>query len=305
MKVKKSKEGMEIEKDIVRKIREGKVSEDKLLKKVNYILEKVENYNYNLPKPSRQGLYTDKVRISKYQRKKWKKNPHSSYNVKINGYWVHPIFAKLVNMINNGITPVVFICGQQRYGKSKLGAYISYMLHNKLNVLEGDLDFKNQLIYSEVEYLASILGFRRKARILDEAEEYLNSYEHYTTQVRSVASSIRTLSILENIEIIISPNTKNISKRIREHIDFIISMEKKQYAKVTRIIPKKDKLNSRGYDNRYIRYPFWKVPDLPKKVIKNYEQIEEAYKSKNSLQILKNTLEDRKQKREEQEQVYL
>ena len=288
-----------IPENIVEQIRSNEINDQLLLKKINFILEQVDKSNFEIKKPDRSGLYDEKIYIPESKRKRWDKHPTESMNIKINGIYCHPLFSKLNNMLYRGISPIIAICGNQRYGKSKTGAYISYMLHNRLNILKDEINFKNQLIYDETEYASSIVSFKRKARICDEAEEYLNSYEHYSDYVRNVASALRTLSILENVEIIITPKIKNIAPRIREHIDFIILMKGRQKAKVTRIKNKKDKINSRGYDNVYLRYPDWKVPNLPKKYIEEYEKIETRYKGKNSFELLKNTLEGKIEERQE------
>lgn len=278
---------MNLDNDIVRKFREDEINIRKLRGQIKTALN---NNKYENVNPSREGLFTDDVFIPEKEfRKKQKKN--RPLNIEINGHWVHPIFGRITNMINHNITPVVFVVGQQQYGKSKTAHYIADTLHNKLNVLRGAYEPKNQLIYNELEYLLASASFTRMAKINDEAEEYLNTKDRWNDFVKMVAGDIRTQSKRENCSLIVTPTYKNVAPQIRKHVNIMVHMVGKRLAQVQVIEMKHNKIGSRGMDQKFIQYPLWKIPKVSKKKINQWEKIEDQFKGTYSMENLKKGLD--------------
>lgn len=261
----------------IKKLRKGKLNIKKLRGKIKKILNQKKS---RLKKPKTKNLYTDKIYIPP---EKEEKKDQSIY---IKGEKYHPIIGKICNMVNSGISPQIYIVGQQRYGKSKTAHYIAKALHNEINLLRDEYDPENQLIYNNIEYLLGTAKFKRKAMICDEAENYLNTKDRWTDFVQNVGGLIRSQSIRGNPQIIVTPTFKYIAPQIRKHVDIIINMKGKMKATVKAIQSRHDKVNSRGYDYLFTTYPYWYIPKLPKKEVKRYDKLENKYKGEYSLKML-------------------
>lgn len=271
----------------VKKYREGDINPKKLRGKINQALKK---YEYPDVEPSTEGLFTDDVYIPQEE---YKKKGDKGYlqNIHIKGKEYHPIIGRICNMVNSNITPIIFIVGQQQYGKSKTAHYLGHVLHNEINLLRGEYDPKDQLIYNELEYLLASAQFTRKFKLNDEAEEYLNTQNRWDSFVKMVAGDIRTQSKRQNVSTIVTPTFKHIAPQIRKHVNIMINMVGKRKATVQAIEVKHNKIGNRGYDQKFINYPKWLIPKVPKKKIKEWERIEDRFKGSYSIQNLKDGLD--------------
>lgn len=278
---------MKLPNDIVERFRDNEINVKKLKSQIKKALENQEYENVN---PEKDGLFTENVFVPEKEFKKRKKK-NQPLNIEVNGSWVHPIFGRISNMVNNNITPVIFVVGQQQYGKSKTAHYIAHTLHDKINLLRGSYNPKNQLIYNELEYLMASASFTRMAKINDEAEEYLNTKDRWDDFVKMVAGDIRTQSKRENVSLIVTPTYKNVAPQIRKHVNIMINMVGKRTAQVQVIEMKHNKIGSRGMDQKFIQYPYWKIPKIPKDLIKEWESIEDRFKGTYSLENLKRGLD--------------
>jgi len=272
----------------VKKYRNGELDPKKLRGKIQRALKK---YKYPNVEPDTEDLFTDDVYIDREELEK-KKEKGQPMNVYIKGKAYHPIIGRICNMVNSNITPTIFIVGQQQYGKSKTAHYIAHVLHNEINLLRGKYDPEDQLIYNEVEYLLASAGFTRKAKVNDEAEEYLNTRNRWDEFVKRVAGDIRTQSKRQNLNEIITPTFKHIAPQIRKHVNIMINMVGRRKATVQAIEVKHNKIGSRGYDQRFINYPTWRIPKVPKKLIREWERIEDQFKGTYSIENLRDGLDN-------------
>lgn len=260
----------------VKKIRNEDLNIGKLRGKIKYVLNQDKT---QLTKPSREGLFTDHIFVNPNNKDKDK-------SIFIKGNKYHPIIGKICNLVNAGISPQIYIVGQQRLGKTKLGHYILSVLHDEINLLRGSYDPENQLIYNNIEYLTATAQFKRIGMVCDEAENYLNTQDRWSDFVKNVSGLIRSQSIRENPQLIITPTFKHIAPQIRKHADIIIHLIDKRVATVKTIQARHDKIDSKGYDYKFKKYPTWLIPKLPSKKVKEFDKIENQYKGKYAYQLL-------------------
>jgi len=281
----------------VKKFREGELDLKKLRGKINRALKK---YKYPDVEPDTEGLFTDDVYIDKQELRK-KKEKGQPMNITIKGRQYHPIIGRICNMVNSNITPVIFIVGQQQFGKSKTAHYIADILHNEIKLFRGSYEPKNQLIYNDLEYLLASAEFTRMAKVIDEAEEHLNTQQRWEEFVKMVAGDIRTQSKRQNLNEIITPTFKHIAPQVRKHVNIMINMTGRRMASVQAIEVKHNKIGSRGYDQKFINYPTWRIPKVSKKKIKKWERIEDQFKGTYSLQNLRDGLDELIEEKEKED----
>jgi len=263
----------------VEKLRNNEINVKKLRGKIKYLLSQEKTL---LNPPNTKNLFTDHIYIHPNQFSK-KSKDRSIY---IKGKKYHPIIAKICNMTNAGISPQIYITGNQRLGKSKTAHYIAEILHNEINLLQGTYNPHDQLLYNNLEYLLATATFKRKVMLMDEAENYLNTQDRWDDFVKNASGLIRSQSIRQNPQFIITPTYKHIAPQIRKHVDILINMVGKRKATVKVIEARHDKIDSKGYDFKFNYYPKWIIPKLPKQKIKEYNKIENKYKGRYSLELL-------------------
>lgn len=219
--------------------------------------------------PERDSLFTDNIFLEN----------EPDGNICINGQWVHPVMARIVNQINDGLAPNIAVVGKEGYGKSMTGLWIAYLLHNKLNVLRNDLNLDNQLVYRPLEFLFLERESTRTAELFEEANETLNVNDYHTVFNKSVAGAVRTQRKRENPKIFIGPELQQIDSRIRDKLDVVVEMKGKRYAEVTTYKLKHAKKSNRGMDYYFNNdYPDWKVPKVPESYKESYDKIDNNYK---------------------------
>lgn len=282
--------------DIVERFREQDISLDKVKKKLNKAEKSDEGLTVSKPDRDRLDVFDKPIKVDE------DKDISEMGNVYINGCSVHPMYGKIANMLYNGKSPVLYVVGDPRMGKSKTAGVIAWLLHNKLNLLHGSFNPRNQLLFNETEFILAKLAFKRMALFCDEAHEYLNTKERWSDFVKNVEGAIRTQAIRENVYIIVTTQYKRIAPQIRENIDFMIDMKQRQFADVTRYDMKNGKVSNRGSNYNFIQYPRYSVEKLPEKQLDMYERVENQFKGDYILNLASSTI-DKKIEEAKEKQV--
>lgn len=220
-------------------------------------------------------------------------------NIEVHGEYCHPIFAVLNNMMVSGMSPVVFIVGDRRLGKSKTALYMAKMMHQILGITQGSFRPQEQLIYDDLEFLLLIATSQRIVQIADEAHRYLHWQDQRSSFVRAVSSVLDTMAIHNNLHIVVTPKYKKIASGIRDHVDFMVEMKDRQFAEVTWYKDKYGKKGNRGLDFEFDEFPYWNIPDIPDKEMQEYEEIEDQYKYQDHLDLIIQRAEEKIQEKEE------
>jgi len=237
------------------------------------VLEGLEkNKGNKLQAPDTSDLYTKKPTVDD-DIDEDAENPKTS----INGIECHPIFNKIVRMINDGLQPIIIIAGKERTGKSHAAAVIAHKLH-QMNVLRGDFKPIEQLFYRPLPFLTFQRGNTRRAKLFEEWNETLNKNDYNSVFNRAVARSERTQGKRGNPSIYIGPEYQEGDPRIRDKVDVLINLTKKRHAQVTRYEYDHGKRSNKGSDYKFYPYPSWKVPTPPQDVMDEYDQVDESYK---------------------------
>ncbi len=276
--------------DVISAYRNEEIDENDILT----LVKQVRNSNKTARKPD-----IDKLNVNNQIR--WFPDVKTSKldGLELNGTYCHPIFSAINNMMVNGMSPVVFVVGDRRLGKSKTAYYIADMMHRVLNICSSDFQPDKQLLYDELEFLLLILFGRRKVQVADEAHRYLDWRNQHSEYVKAAESVLDTMAIHNNLHVVVTPKYKKIVSGIRNHADFIVEMKGKQEASVTWYQDKYGKKGTRGLDFKFDQFPDWSIPDIPQKRIDQYEQIENNYKYDDLLNLIEGVAKKRIEDKEE------
>jgi ABC-type dipeptide/oligopeptide/nickel transport system ATPase component len=226
-------------------------------------------------------------------------------NVRVHGHWIHPLYARINNMMANNQSPIVIIVGKEGKGKSMTALQLMRTLHDKLNILRGDFDPTEQTLYKVIEFLLFERNSTRKGAMFEEANETLNSNDYQTPMNHAVAGALRTQRKRENLHVFVCPEYKELDPRIREKVDILIDMTGKQYAKVKSYRMKHGKRGNRGLDYNYTEYPDWVVPDVPESLQEKYDAIDNAFKGSYLDELLIKVLNEKIEEMQEQQTAKL
>lgn len=238
--------------------------------------------------PDKNNLFTETVHV-----------PDGADNVNINGRSLHILYARIVNQLNTGQSPIIAIVGKEGLGKSMSALMIAKTLH-EINVMRGDFNPKSQTLYDVLEFLLKVRDSTRQVIMVDEANEVINVNDYHSPMNRAVASTLRTQRKRENVYIFVAPELQKLDTRVREKVDVVLDLKKKQFAKVTGYRMKHGKRKSRGKDWSSAYYPAYIVPDVPDKLKGKYEKIDNQYKGKHLDRMLKDILRERMESLEEE-----
>jgi len=268
--------------DVIEKIREG--NSDQSVEFFDNLITEVKDSQKDIEIPERDNLYTDSVHLE----------DEPDGNIWINGQNVHPVYARLVNQINAGLTPIVVIVGKEGYGKSMTAVRLVYELSEKLNVLRSPFNVENQVVYRPLEFLFLERESTRTGEIFEEANETLNSSDYHSVFNQAVAGSIRTQRKRENMKVFVCPELQKLDLRIRDKVDVVIDMKGKQFAEVTTYQKKHAKRSSRGLDYYYNGdYPYWSVPDVPEEYQERYDKLDNQFKGEYLDELIIRVLRER------------
>lgn len=222
-------------------------------------------------------------------------NKKTLKNQKINGKRYHPAINFLVNQLHHGYSPLVGICGKYGRGKSTTALRISEILHNEINVLVGDFDPEEQVMYEVLHFLYFLRSNVRKAIIFEEADSTLNSKDWYTDLNRVVEDSIKDQRIRQMLYLFVSGKLYELHKPIRNIIDLRIEHIGKGKCKCTIFKPQYGSLGNKKRKKIHIAeiwdvkapsdsiYERYKDNDIKTKATRlqdRIDQIEEEYKDK-------------------------
>ncbi len=271
--------------DVIETIRQG----DQPVRSIQRMIVELQEEKKHIDIPDRSELNTDKIYLP----------DEPEGNVAVQGEWVHPLYARINNMMAENESPIIIIVGKEGKGKSMTALVLSHYLHDKLNLLRGNFNPANQTIYTTIDFLLAERESTRTALMFDEANETLNSSDYNTTMNSAVAGALRTQRKRENVHIFVCPEYKQLDSRIREKVDILIDMRSKQYAKVRSYRLKHGKRGNRGLDYNYTRYPDWVVPDVPENLKETYEEIDNEFKGSYLDELLIDVLNERMEELEQ------
>lgn len=232
--------------------------------------------------PERNSLWNQKLRVERIG------------DVNINGTWLHPIYAKIVNMLVKGRSPIIIIVGKEGSGKSMAGLMLAHNLH-KCGVLRGTFNPEEQTVYDVISFLLLYRNTTRTAVMMDESNETLNSNDYNSDLNKAVAGTLRTQRKRENVNIFIGPEFKELDPRIRNKVDVLINMSghpQERRGKVTRYEYKHDKRGNRGLDYKYTDYPTYKVEKVPDELKAAYDQVDNTFKGAYLDQMLVDAIKE-------------
>lgn len=165
----------------------------------------------------------------------------------IKGKYFHIFIHKIVEKLNDGKDVNVVICGEKGNGKSMAALRLGEIIQNDLNLMSGDFEPSQNLIYDTLDYLDIMrkidlpsyddrdddINPNRKVLIVDEAGVQLNKSD-YHSEMNNAFSDMLDIQRKANCLVIYAlPNAGDLDVRIKNDVDFVIEMIDTGWAKVT------------------------------------------------------------------------
>lgn len=212
-------------------------------------------------------------------------------------------YIRAINLLNSGLSPNILIDGKSQRGKSNTALEMAYRLHEDLNVLEGDFNPKDQVVY---EVLPFLLFYRYNERVFclfEEAGETLNKNDYNSDMNKAVASMIRTQGKKQIVNCFVTPEATELDPRIRDNIDIEIEMTGTGVGQITlyeRKFSKKAEHDQRSFKFEKVNGK-WNVPEAPKRIREPYNEIDSSYKGRYIDKQIMKVIQERKEEMEEEE----
>ena len=184
--------------------------------------------------------------------------------------------------MRKGFSPIILICGQQRIGKSFVGVWLWFRILSLFQDVKEE-DIRKYVFYDPIESAQAIDEFRGKPILIDEAGSIFHKAEWYRRTAIVFDKILMTQGYKNNMYIIISPFSADVTKGIKHHIDYIISVKKKGIIQVKKV-PKRydDMVNSMGRPFIIENIKIGKNA-IPKSIWDSYEEF--SFKRKKELQL--------------------
>jgi len=134
--------------------------------------------------------------------------------VRINGELYPYFYRGLINELHRGDAPIVFIHGKRRSGKSITLSRIVYDLTEKIGVLNGEFNPSEQITYGVKPFLEFHVNNIRRALVLEEAGQNLNSKNWYSTFNRSAYDAFEVLGVMNLLTILASTDHGDVDNDV-------------------------------------------------------------------------------------------
>lgn len=275
-------------------------SNDPDIEKVGQFIENLEDEEQDIEAPDTSEVYNEKIEVNAQRLIQ-----NDRDGIKVNGEYVHLLYVRIINQLAAGQSPIIIICGKERKGKSMAALVLAYYLHDKLNVCRGSFNPEQQTVYNVVEFLTAVMEHTRSVIMFEEANETVNKNQYHSDMNQAVARTLRTQGKRQNVYIFIGPEYKELDSRVRDKVDVLVEMERKQVAKVTCYQLRHGKRGSKGSDYVYQPYPTWHVPDVPTDLKQEYERIDNRFKGNYIRDILLDLLRNKMQELKDEKTVTL
>ena len=213
------------------------------------------------------------------------------------------VYIRAINLLNSGLSPNILIDGKSQRGKSNTALEMAYRLHEDLNVLQGDFNPTDQVIYEVLPFLLFYRYNKRVFCLFDEAGETLNKNDYNSKMNKAVASMLRTQGKKQIVNCFVTPEATELDPRIRDNIDIEIEMTSTGVGKITLYERKHSK--KAEHDQRSFKFEKingkWNVPEAPDRIRKPYDKLDSEYKGRYIDKKILEVVEERKKELEEDE----
>jgi len=165
----------------------------------------------------------------------------------VKGEYHHIFIHKIVEKLNEGKDVNVVICGEKGNGKSMAALRLAEIIQNELNLVQGEFNPKENLIYDTLDYLDIMrkidlpdyddreddINPNRQVLIVDEAGVQLNKSD-YHSEMNTAFSDMLDIQRKANCLVIYAlPNAGDLDVRIKNDVDFVVELIATGVAKIT------------------------------------------------------------------------
>ena len=193
---------------------------------------------------------------------------------------------QLYKKVQNGYSPIIMICGEQRIGKSAYALSIANLFSQFM--YEEDFDYKKYSFYDTERAIEEMGNMIKRVILIDEGGESMDYLEWYDKMAKAMRSMINTQAFRGNVYIIISPFVVEILKNIRRHVNFKAHVVSRGHIKVWKYVKRHqaEKQDKATYPIFLDNIDF-KLSSLPKGLYNGYKEFSELEKEKIRLKRLK------------------
>lgn len=118
---------------------------------------------------------------------------------RINGELYHLFIAKIVNVLNGDSMPVIVVVGDPGAGKTYAISELARILHEEINLLEGDASVEKNIHFEPLKFLDTNLENERTFIAKPEANTSFNSKDFNELDNRKNGKAINLSRTFENI----------------------------------------------------------------------------------------------------------
>lgn len=152
-------------------------------------------------------------------------NGQKRKKVRIQGELYPYFYRGLINELHRGDAPIVFIHGKRRSGKSVALAKIVEDLTDKIGTLGESFNPTEQITYSVESFLKFHVKNVRRALVMEEAGQNLNSKNWYSVFNRSAYEAFEVLGVMNLLTILASTDHGDIDNDVTKRDKWKIVVE--------------------------------------------------------------------------------
>jgi len=134
--------------------------------------------------------------------------------VRINGELYPYFYRGIINELHRGDAPIIFIHGKRRSGKSVALSRIVYDLTEEIETLAGQFNPEEQITYGVKPFLKFHVNNVRRALVLEEAGQNLNSKNWYTNFNRSAYDAFEVLGVMNLLTVLASTDHGDVDNDV-------------------------------------------------------------------------------------------
>lgn len=143
-----------------------------------------------------------------------KVNGKERKKVRINGKLYPYFYRGLINELHRGDAPIFFIHGKRRSGKSVCLGRTVYDLTEEIGALAGDFKPQEQITYGVKPFLKFHVNNIRRALVLEEAGQNLNSKNWHTDFNRSAYDAFEVLGVMNLLTVLASTDHGDVENDV-------------------------------------------------------------------------------------------
>lgn len=181
------------------------------------------------------------------------------------------LIGTIIQMMRQGYSPIILICGGQRKGKSFFALWLLLKVMRVLHV-NYKFNIKINTFYDPEDIIIKLKDMEEQGIIIDEAGDIFNKMEYYTKICKAFDKIIQTQGYKTNLYIFVAPFGLDIAKTFRKHFHFTINMKERGFGIVRRVPKKYDLLADKPLHSIFVESIKINKNAIPSNIWDKYEK---------------------------------